>query len=298
MDKFFVNPGSATGAFVNGWAAQDGENPTPSFCLMDVCLRLRLRCELRCAAPSMVKGGSTQLTACSRSKEYHLRSTCTSCGRMTRATRTWRWRRSHTRSQSSRRAAPRHHDATHDAKDSLQRVQIATLIPGIKSIPAFIQILHQSRHVNAVRRDPSSRPVGRSWDRVCCKGSVPCTLNSRTRHGQKSQINIKYLRRLVSQTSSEAQCASPNHVQIPIRHRSQSTVKRPLLRYDTCRHNVGRRSISHYTIMLLLLEEVRFLSPSVADDARRVDVVCRRLDRFCSTASSSLSTWGDELVNS
>ncbi|UNI24795.1 Vacuolar protein sorting-associated protein 29 [Purpureocillium takamizusanense] len=36
MDKFFVNPGSATGAFVNGWAAQDGEDPTPSFCLMDV----------------------------------------------------------------------------------------------------------------------------------------------------------------------------------------------------------------------------------------------------------------------
>lgn len=35
MDKFFVNPGSATGAFLNGWGA-DGEGSTPSFCLMDV----------------------------------------------------------------------------------------------------------------------------------------------------------------------------------------------------------------------------------------------------------------------
>ncbi|KAF4595938.1 MJ0936 family phosphodiesterase [Ophiocordyceps camponoti-floridani] len=52
MDKFFVNPGSATGAYCNGWdfkdgdAAtgaycngwdfKDGDAPTPSFCLMDV----------------------------------------------------------------------------------------------------------------------------------------------------------------------------------------------------------------------------------------------------------------------
>ncbi|KYK61747.1 retrograde transporter [Drechmeria coniospora] len=34
MDKFFVNPGSATGAFSNGWGLE-GEDPTPSFCLMD-----------------------------------------------------------------------------------------------------------------------------------------------------------------------------------------------------------------------------------------------------------------------
>lgn len=33
--KFFVNPGSATGAFSTGWWAE-GEEPTPSFCLMDV----------------------------------------------------------------------------------------------------------------------------------------------------------------------------------------------------------------------------------------------------------------------
>ncbi len=33
--KFFVNPGSATGAFSTGWFP-DGEEPVPSFCLMDV----------------------------------------------------------------------------------------------------------------------------------------------------------------------------------------------------------------------------------------------------------------------
>jgi len=36
--KFFVNPGSASGAFSTGWGA-DGEEPTPSFCLMDVSIR-------------------------------------------------------------------------------------------------------------------------------------------------------------------------------------------------------------------------------------------------------------------
>lgn len=33
--KFFVNPGSATGAFSTAWS--DEEEPVPSFCLMDVC---------------------------------------------------------------------------------------------------------------------------------------------------------------------------------------------------------------------------------------------------------------------
>lgn len=36
MDKFFVNPGSATGAMPTGWVAE-GEEMVPSFCLMDVC---------------------------------------------------------------------------------------------------------------------------------------------------------------------------------------------------------------------------------------------------------------------
>lgn len=35
MDKFFVNPGSATGAFTTGSAGED-EEMVPSFCLMDV----------------------------------------------------------------------------------------------------------------------------------------------------------------------------------------------------------------------------------------------------------------------
>ena len=33
--KFFVNPGSATGALGTGWWAEE-EEPVPSFCLMDV----------------------------------------------------------------------------------------------------------------------------------------------------------------------------------------------------------------------------------------------------------------------
>ena len=33
--KFFVNPGSATGAFSTGWFGE-GEEVEPSFCLMDV----------------------------------------------------------------------------------------------------------------------------------------------------------------------------------------------------------------------------------------------------------------------
>ncbi|KAL2282094.1 hypothetical protein FJTKL_11145 [Diaporthe vaccinii] len=38
MDKFFVNPGSATGAFSTGWGTGEGEEEevVPSFCLMDV----------------------------------------------------------------------------------------------------------------------------------------------------------------------------------------------------------------------------------------------------------------------
>jgi vacuolar protein sorting-associated protein 29 len=35
--KFFVNPGSATGAFSTSWLSIE-EEPVPSFCLMDVSL--------------------------------------------------------------------------------------------------------------------------------------------------------------------------------------------------------------------------------------------------------------------
>jgi vacuolar protein sorting-associated protein 29 len=37
--KFFVNPGSATGAMTTGWWTEE-EDPTPSFVLMDVSLVL------------------------------------------------------------------------------------------------------------------------------------------------------------------------------------------------------------------------------------------------------------------
>ena len=37
--KFFVNPGSATGAFSSGWG-WNKEDPIPSFCLMDVSREL------------------------------------------------------------------------------------------------------------------------------------------------------------------------------------------------------------------------------------------------------------------
>lgn len=48
MDKFFVNPGSATGAYATEWN-KDGDEPTPSFCLMDVCASAQRACDPVCA---------------------------------------------------------------------------------------------------------------------------------------------------------------------------------------------------------------------------------------------------------
>ena len=44
--KFFVNPGSATGAMSVGWTSEgeDGLGNVPSFCLMDVRLALPVTC--------------------------------------------------------------------------------------------------------------------------------------------------------------------------------------------------------------------------------------------------------------
>jgi len=42
-NKFFVNPGSATGAFTTGWVGE-GEEMVPSFCLMDVSFPALWRC--------------------------------------------------------------------------------------------------------------------------------------------------------------------------------------------------------------------------------------------------------------
>lgn len=41
--KFFVNPGSATGAMSTGWGFEQ-EDPTPSFCLMDVSKPCKTAC--------------------------------------------------------------------------------------------------------------------------------------------------------------------------------------------------------------------------------------------------------------
>lgn len=77
--KFFVNPGSATGAMSTGWWPED-EDPTPSFVLMDVS-----------ANPT-----SVQLPVANdgdRSKATCLCCTCTSSEKTQKATRTSRWRR-------------------------------------------------------------------------------------------------------------------------------------------------------------------------------------------------------------
>lgn len=45
MDKLFINPGSATGAYFTGWggdATDPDDEIVPSFCLLDVCLPLVL----------------------------------------------------------------------------------------------------------------------------------------------------------------------------------------------------------------------------------------------------------------
>lgn len=71
--KFFVNPGSATGAFSTAWQAVD-EEPTPSFCLMDVSLH---------ADP----GASGSFADLHRSKEMSWCCTSTSSGLTRTATR-------------------------------------------------------------------------------------------------------------------------------------------------------------------------------------------------------------------
>ncbi|CAG8885910.1 unnamed protein product [Penicillium egyptiacum] len=52
--RFFINPGSATGAMSSGFWP-DGEEPTPSFCLMDVSCRDRLE-DCVPADPEQIQG--------------------------------------------------------------------------------------------------------------------------------------------------------------------------------------------------------------------------------------------------
>lgn len=78
--KFFVNPGSATGAMTTGWWPEV-EEPTPSFVLMDVCL------------PSHPNLWIWLLTS-RRFKEMFWCFTCISSGRMLTALKMLLWRRS------------------------------------------------------------------------------------------------------------------------------------------------------------------------------------------------------------
>lgn len=69
--RFFVNPGSATGAFSTNYFP-DGQEPVPSFCLMDVGFHLAYRLVLR-QYPVLAR---MVLTYC-RSKEMFWYSTFT-----------------------------------------------------------------------------------------------------------------------------------------------------------------------------------------------------------------------------
>jgi hypothetical protein len=77
--KFFINPGSATGAFSTSWQAVD-EEPTPSFCLMDV------------------RNCDTFVWMCYSLIPYRFKAMCLCCmfinyGRMQTGTRTSQWKR-------------------------------------------------------------------------------------------------------------------------------------------------------------------------------------------------------------
>ena len=82
--KFFVNPGSASGAFSTGWWA-DGEEPTPSFCLMDVSIGLAIQMTW-----SMLMANQ------SRFKEMFSSSMSTNYGQTQAAPRMWQLRKSPT----------------------------------------------------------------------------------------------------------------------------------------------------------------------------------------------------------
>lgn len=96
MDKFFVNPGSATGAFLNSWGGV-GEDPTPSFCLMDVSL-IRAWCRY---------GGLWVADVLCRFKGFLLPCTSINFVKTTRGMRMWLWRKSRIRNQSRQRAIHR-----------------------------------------------------------------------------------------------------------------------------------------------------------------------------------------------
>lgn len=110
--KFFVNPGSATGAMSTGWWPED-EDPTPSFVLMDVSLffcsftflprehqpvtHVDRHDVMGLNVEQTRKHEANQGCVCARNR---CKVTCSSCtftnsARTPKATRTSRWRRCH-----------------------------------------------------------------------------------------------------------------------------------------------------------------------------------------------------------
>lgn len=82
--KFFVNPGSATGAMTTGWWPE-AEDPTPSFVLMDVS------CSRQIPMTGITPGACADMD--DRYKETFSCYMFTSLGRMLMAWRTLPWRR-------------------------------------------------------------------------------------------------------------------------------------------------------------------------------------------------------------
>jgi vacuolar protein sorting-associated protein 29 len=86
--KFFVNPGSATGAMTTGWWSEE-EEPTPSFVLMDVSFLSHST-----APCDQEKGTEYDADKKNRYKETFSCCMCTNCGKTQMAWRQWLWRRS------------------------------------------------------------------------------------------------------------------------------------------------------------------------------------------------------------
>lgn len=80
--KFFVNPGSATGAMTTGWWPE-AEDPTPSFVLMDVSgSTVFFLCGFVVGHTNRVDGRQTATDTSGRYKEMFSCCTCISIGRM------------------------------------------------------------------------------------------------------------------------------------------------------------------------------------------------------------------------
>lgn len=104
--RFFVNPGSATGALGTGWWAED-EECVPSFVLMDVSFWVG----------SLVVGGILIGAVCDRFKAKCSWCTSTSLGKMRTAWRMSEWRRCRTESR-------RQQLARHEVPVQLQYIRI------------------------------------------------------------------------------------------------------------------------------------------------------------------------------